>query len=185
MISTTVSRNNYGGPGAGPFPFSYKIFAYADLLVTRRATTGTETTLVYGPDFSSAGVGVEAGGSITLTVPLLSGETLSVRRAPALLQKTSLQNQSSYYGSTHETTFDTLVMQLQAQKDVSDRSLGMSESYDPATITGLKLTAGAAGTVLGGITPTQLGNLTPAGGAGYIIPVLPGQGRTVSSLTQY
>src|SRR4051812_1120976 len=111
-LSTLVNRVSYPGAGsAGPYPFAFRVLAAADLRVTKRAAGGTETTLVLDTDYTVAGV-LDAAGSVTLTTALATGETLVIRRAPALTQPTSIQNQGTYFPKTHEDEFDRLVMQL-------------------------------------------------------------------------
>jgi hypothetical protein len=147
-LSTTASRvPNYPGTGStGPFAFPFRVLAAADLLVTKRNINGVESTLIFGPDFTVTGVG-NASGSVTLTTALNTGETLTIRRAPALTQAVSIRNLGSYFAATHEDEFDRLVMQLQSLQDQINRSLRLSESYDPASyVTAL---APAAGYILG------------------------------------
>lgn len=137
-VASTVSRNDYTGAGiTGPYAFTYKIFAISDLLVVTRDSLGFEATLSYPADFSvSAGaVGNRNGGSITLTDVLAVGYTMSVRRVRPITQLTNLRGQGQYYPETIEDTFDMGVMIDDQQQDQLDRSVHLSDSYDPADFT--------------------------------------------------
>lgn len=180
-LDTTASRVSYPGAGStGPFAFPFKVFAYVDLLVTRRSSTGVETELTYVTDFSATGAG-SASGTITLVNALEVGERLVIRRAPDLTQDTSVRNGGPYFGSVHEDEFDLLVMQIQSLQDQIDRSPKLLETYDPSTydMTGLVpepnkvLAFNSSGT---GIEARTISEGSTA---------LPGNGRTVGSLTDF
>jgi hypothetical protein len=178
-LSTLTNRINYPGAGlAGPFAIPFRFFAAADLLLTRVAASGTETTLVYGADFTVTGIG-DATGSATLTTVLAVGETISIRRAPALTQPTSIRNQGAYFPATIEDEFDRIAMQLQSLNDRLQRSFGAIESLDPTTLT--LLVRPEAGKVLGWDTSTLLTNKTLDASA----TALPGGGRTTATLSAF
>lgn len=177
-VTSSTTRVSYPGAGStGPFSFSFRILAATDLSVlTRDDTTGAETDLTYPTDYSVSGVGNAAGGSITLTTAIEAGTTLVIRRVRALTQTTSVRNQGSYFGETHETAWDKLAMVDQQQQDEIDRSAKLSEGIDPADVdpTLPQVSAGSAigwngdGTGLTNLdtTPiTSLGALPTAGDA--------------------
>lgn len=178
-ISTTTSRVSYPGTGStGPFAFPFKIFANTDLLVIKRASAGTETTLVLGTDYTVAGVG-DAAGTLTLVVALAVGETLIIRRKPTNTQPMSIRNQGAYFPATIEDEFDRMAMQILALQDAVDRSVKLKESVTGgASLTELEPTAGQAvvGTGTGFTMSTISSTSTVA---------LPGESRTVSSLSNY
>lgn len=147
-VATTTSRVSYPGAGSvGPFSIPYRVSAAADLLVTKRDTDDVETTLAENTDFTVTGEG-SATGTLTLLVALAVGETLVIRRAPALTQTTSLRNQGAYAASSHEDALDRIVMELQSVDDVVRRSFRLTESYDPDDHT-MELPPGASGQVVG------------------------------------
>jgi len=89
-VSSTTSRTTYAGTGsAGPFAFNFRILSEDDLRLIRVDRNGVETVLTRGRDYTVGGVG-SATGSITLSRALAIGESLTVRRAPELLQPISL-----------------------------------------------------------------------------------------------
>ena len=141
-IGSATNRNNYTGNGAvNEYDFTYKILDEDDLLVTVRNTSDVETTLVKTTDYTVDGVGLAAGGSITLVnasqawltgAYLTTGYVISIRRVRTLTQTTDIRNQGDFYPDVHEDAFDHGVMIAQQQQDEIDRSLKLSESIDPA-----------------------------------------------------
>lgn len=179
-ISTTTARNTYTGSGTtGPFSFTFKIFAAADLRVVKRSSAGAETVLAFPADYSVSGVGNAAGGSITLVVALTVGELLSIRRVPANVQPTSIRNQGTFLPATHEDQFDRLLTQVQRLQDDVDRAVKAQESSDPAGLS-MKLRP-ETGKVLTWQSPTEIGNSTLDSSA----IALPGEGRTVGTVSAY
>lgn len=177
-IASTTSRSSYPGAGAGPFAYPFQVNVETDLLVTKRSALGAETTLNWPADFTVTGVKNAGGGTITLTLALVAGETVVIRRAPALTQATSIRNQGSYFASVHEDEFDRLVMQLQSLQDQVARSIKVNESIDPA-VSQVKVEATLGSVLVGtgtGYAPSSL--VTPTGVA------LP-PGRTVATLSGY
>jgi hypothetical protein len=178
-IASLVNRVTYSGTGSsGPYTASFRVFALADILVTRRAASGLETTLSHGKDYAVQGVSNSAF-SVTLTTALAVGEKLTIRRAPLLTQPTSIQNQSAYVAKTHEDEFDRLAMQLQSVQDGVDRSIGVPETYDPSSVS-LRVRP-EPGKALVWQSATELGNSALDAGA----TAVPGAGRTVGSISAY
>jgi hypothetical protein len=124
-LTTTVSRVTYPGTGGtGPFALSFRIFSSADLLVTKRSAAGVETTLALTTDYT-----VDSTLSNVTTVAVVAvGDSLVIRRAPAITQPVSIRNQGAYFPATIEDEFDRLTMQLQSHQDLLDRSLKFSET---------------------------------------------------------
>lgn len=178
-LSATSSRVTYPGNGTtGPFTILFRFQAYTDLLVTKRESDGSDTALVYGTDFTATGVN-NATGTLTLSVALEVGESLSIRRAPPLTQPTSIQNQREFFPKTHEDVFDRIVMQLQSLYDRLQRSISVPESYNPSDIS-LELIP-ETGKALVWQDGQTLGNAT-IDSAGIAVP---GGGRTVATASAY
>jgi hypothetical protein len=177
-LSTTAARVNYAGPGSGPFTIPFRFTVATDLQVIKRSSAGVETTLTLTTHYTVAGTG-GSSASLTLISALVSGETLSIVRAPTIDQAVSLANQLQFYGSTHEAEFDRLVMQLQQLKDAIDRSFKLQDSYDPNGISTKVIPE--TGKALVWQSLTQLGNSALDASA----TALPGSGRTVATLTAY
>jgi hypothetical protein len=179
MLTTTASRANYVGTGStGPFAIPYRVTSAADLRVTRRSSAGIETLLANGTDFNVSGV-PGATATLTLVAALAVGETITIRRAPDLTQTTSIRNQGPYFPATHEDTFDRLVMQLQSLQDQFDRSFKLTETNDPAAYNMAIPVPTAGYAVVGTGTGLTMAALSTAAIA------LPGQGRTVTTVSSY
>lgn len=178
-LTTTASRVNYPGTGStGPFTIPFRFTTVSDLVVTKRSSVGVETTLTNVTHYSVTGAG-NATGALTLVTALAVGETISIRRRPSNAQSTDLANQGSYFGSTHEGAFDRITMLVQALQDQLDRSFGVSESWDPSSLT--LRTKPETGKALVWQSSTELGNSSLDASA----VALPGGGRTVETLTAY
>ncbi len=138
-LASETSRWAYTGNGsASSFSFSAKIMEDSDLLVTKRLiSTGAETTLALTTDYTVAGVGDDAGGSITLVAGALAATyKIVIRRVRPITQETDIRNQTDFYPETHEDEFDMLVMVDQQQQDELDRSVKLPETvtssdFDP------------------------------------------------------
>jgi len=133
-ISSEVNRNDYtGNNSTATYSYTFKIFADADLKVTTRDTDDVETTLVLDTDYSVAGAGDTAGGTITLLAGnLATGYILTIRRDRPLTQETDIRNQGDFFPETHENAFDDLVMKMQTLAFEIERSLRLSETTDLA-----------------------------------------------------
>ena len=129
-ISSTVRVAGpfIGNGTASTFPFTFKVFAAADLDVIRlAASTGVESTLVLNSDYSVALNGdqnTNPGGSITLLAgALASGFTLTITSDIANLQPTDLTNQGGFYPEVITDSLDRATIQIQQISDIGDRTL--------------------------------------------------------------
>lgn len=130
-VSSTAARQTYIGDGStATYPYNFKIFAPADLVLVKRDTsTGVETFLAYLTDYTVTGAGAAAGGTFTLLAGVLpSGYALAAYRVVDLLQLTDLRNQGSFLPEVHERVFDRLVMIAQQLQDQLNRSIRFPDS---------------------------------------------------------
>lgn len=181
-ISTTTVRNTYNGSGTtGPFSYSFKIFADSDLRVYKTNAGGAASLLTLTTDYTVTGVGNGSGGSITLVTALATGETLTILRATALMQPTSIRNQGAFFPATHEDQFDRETMHAQELSDAAGRSLRLHPSLDPADfdaeITPLANQVLAVNAAGDGFESRAVDTASST--------LLPGDDRTVASLTAY
>ena len=122
-LSTTSNREDYTASGSNNvFPYTFRIFAAADLDVIQTDTDGNETTLVYGADYTVSGVGSYSGGNVTTTTNPTAGYGITILRVLGLIQPASIANQGEFHAKTHEDVFDKLVMIDQQQQEQLDRS---------------------------------------------------------------
>ena len=129
-VSSTASSNDYVGDGTvSVYPYTYRIFTDTDLVVTRsNPTTGVETTLQLGVDYSVSGVGSPSGGNVFLTSNLPPSWRLNIRRVLPLVQELDVRNQGTFLPENHERAFDKLVMIDQQQQIDIARSLRLGET---------------------------------------------------------
>ncbi len=132
-ITSTVARNDYtGSDTVGPYAYTFRIFNATDLEVIVRDTNDLEIPYVYQTDYTVSGVGNRTGGNVTFVDEVPLNYAISIRRVVPVTQQTNLRNQGQYYPETVEDTFDVGVMIDQQQQDQMDRSVYLSETYDPA-----------------------------------------------------
>ena len=118
---------------AGPFlsgtalPFTFKVFASADLNVVRLNTsTGVETSLVLGSDYTVALNGnqnTNPGGTVNLTVAASATSTVTITSDIANLQPTDLTNQGGFYPEVITDALDRATIQIQQMSEDVGRSL--------------------------------------------------------------
>jgi hypothetical protein len=118
---------------AGPFlsgtalPFTFKVFASADLEVVRLNTsTGVETSLVLGSDYTVALNGnqnTNPGGTVNLTVAASATSTVTITSDIANLQPTDLTNQGGFYPEVITDSLDRATIQIQQISDIGDRAI--------------------------------------------------------------
>lgn len=101
--------NNYTGNGATTvFAFSFLVLAAADLSVK---VSGVLKTL--GVDYTVAGVGVGAGGTVTFLSAPAASAPVSIYRDSALARATDYQTNGDLLAGTINTDFDRLWLVLQ------------------------------------------------------------------------
>ncbi|MBS0477733.1 MAG: hypothetical protein JSR79_00330 [Proteobacteria bacterium] len=183
-LTNLTTKTSYAGNGVTTvFPFTFKVFQAADLVVTETTAAGVTSTLVLNTDYTVAGVGLDAGGSITrrgATSPPPTGTTGLIRRVVALTQTADIRNQSAFYASVHEDVFDKLTMVDQQQEEEIGRSLQIPEEFSSGVSN--QLPAPAASTVIGwnaagtGLANFLIPGVTPAyvvtfnGRSGAVVP---------------
>jgi len=135
-VTSEVSRSGpYNGNGATTvFPYEFKIFAAADLLVTEVDLDGVETTLIEGTDYTVDGVLSDDGGDVTLTTALTGDGTdsgshkLTIRRVLDATQTMNLRSQGKISAEVLERACDRAVMLIQQLADENARSIRLPES---------------------------------------------------------
>lgn len=116
VTTETVTAGPYIGNGtSATFSFGFRVDDASELLVFKYTTsTGASLQLIEGSDFTISGLGVDTGGSITLTAGVLpSGYTLQMRSNYPRTQTTSFQSQGGFFPITHTEAMDRLARQIQ------------------------------------------------------------------------
>src|SRR5690349_2498824 len=96
--SSNVASFN-GSGSAGPFVFGFRFNVNTELQVSKTNVAGAVVPLYLDFDFTAVGAGSDDGGSLTLTTPLLNGESLVVRRWVDILQPVAFGNQGDFFPS--------------------------------------------------------------------------------------
>ena len=129
-ISTEVRKAGpfIGNGSASVFPFAFKVFKAADLIVVRRQDNiGTETTLVLDSDYHvtlNSNQDTTPGGVVTLVAgALASGFTLVVSSELPYLQPTDLTNQGGFYPKVITNALDRLTIFCQQLAEITGRTL--------------------------------------------------------------
>lgn len=125
-VASAVNKVTYAGDDVSTaFPFPYYFLADEDLTVIKQliASPYTETTLVLDTDYTVTGEGDPAGGTVTLTDPLLDEYNLIIRREVSLTQGTDFKEGEGEPAETMEECFDRIYMALQQLQEQIDRDI--------------------------------------------------------------
>ena len=128
-ISTTTATKQYSGDGSTvSFPTVFKFLANADVQITHRDSSDTETVWVEDTQYTLTGAGVSSGGTVTVkTSPTdytpASGETITIERITADTQGTEYPEGGTFPAKAHETALDRLTMLVQQATAKIARSL--------------------------------------------------------------
>jgi hypothetical protein len=154
-LTSSTNRASFGVTSATNFPFAFKIFDAADIVVTRTDSLGVSTTVSPGL-YTVHGVGADTG-SIDYPTHSATDLGLVILRVLDYTQPTVLRNQSTFYADVVEKAFDRVVMLVQQVYEILNRSLKVpvGSTVDPT------LPAPVEGTVLGWVGG-QLRNLPAA-----------------------
>lgn len=153
MISSAIRKVGpfVGNGSASVFPFTFKVFSKADLVVVR-ALAGAETTLVVDSDFTvalNADQDGNPGGSITLTAGALAvGYTLIISSNIEETQQTQLTNLGGFFPEVITAALDKLTILVQQLQEQLDRAV-LFPITDPSLNTELPSVALRAGHLLG------------------------------------
>lgn len=158
-------------PRAGPFngngaqtafPFEFKTFAAADLMVVHTDDAGAETTLVLDSDYSvalNADQDANPGGTATYPIsgsPLPTGETLTIVSDLDYTQETDIVNAGGFYPQVIENALDRITMLVKQVNTTVRRALQLAVSTpDGVDVT---LPAPEFGSVIGWGASNQLAN---------------------------
>lgn len=138
---TISSEGRKAGPFSGndvttSFPFTFKVFTTADVLVVRADEFGAETTLTITTHYTvtlNANQNTSPGGTVDLVDPLATGETLVVTSAVGNLQPVDITNGGGFYPDVINSALDRSVIQVQQLAEQVDRAIKspITSSIDP------------------------------------------------------
>lgn len=123
-VSSPVSSVAYFGDGATTlFPVPFYFLEQTHLLVTRVNIDSTTQTLILGSDYSVAGAGNQAGGSITIFVAPANGIQILIERSVPATQETDYVANDPFPAESHERALDKLTMLVQQNSAGLSRAL--------------------------------------------------------------
>ncbi|RVD11633.1 hypothetical protein EN753_01570 [Mesorhizobium sp. M2A.F.Ca.ET.029.05.1.1] len=139
---TVPSETNRSGPYNGNgvttvFDYEFKITNENYIKVIKADASGVETVLTIDADYIVSDIGNPAGGQVALTVPLPTGQTLTMIPSVPFTQEIDLENQGAYYAETVERGLDLAVLRDQQLQEQISRAVTIPASEDPAQLDGL------------------------------------------------
>ena len=138
IASTTRKAGPYTGNGVTTiFPFSFKVFASSDLVVTQTDLSGIETTLTLTTNYTvslNANQDANPGGTVTCVSAPISGYLLTLTSGVPELQPVVLTNNGGFYPSVINDALDRLTIFAQQISEQMSRSLKFPKS-DPLSVT--------------------------------------------------
>lgn len=123
-LNANDSRDEYtSGAAQAIFNYTFKIFASTDLdvYVTLSGQECSDSDLTTA--YSVTGVGVEAGGTITLNTPASSGDLVTIVSSIPTNRTTDYQNNGDFRPDTVNDDFDRTVSLVKQVSDTASRSL--------------------------------------------------------------
>lgn len=135
---TVNTENITSGPYVGnniadTFSYTFRISDKTELKVWVTDTNGITNELTVDTDYTVAGIGVDAGGTITLTAgPLATDYVLYMRSNYDDTQLTAFGSQGAFFPEIHEDAMDKLTFMVQQLRDLIARSPRFDESYSGA-----------------------------------------------------
>ncbi len=144
QIGDISPRIQYAGDAAQTaFTYPFPIFAELDI---QAYVDGVLNTL--GVDYTVAGAGASAGGTVTFAVAPANGTVVTLRRSMALARTSDFQESGEFRAKVINDELDILTALLQQVDEQSDRSLRLGPT-DSATTTLIPDKASRAGKFLG------------------------------------
>lgn len=126
ISSTTRKAGPFTGNGITTvFPFSFKVFTAADLVVVS-TTGGVETTLILNSAYSvtlNSNQDTSPGGNVTMFVAPSSSFTITITSAVAQTQPVVLTNNGGFYPTVINNALDRLTILVQQLAEALSRSL--------------------------------------------------------------
>ena len=155
-VSSTTTKASFSGNGSThSFAYGFKIFADADLTVTIRSSTGTETVKSLNTHYVVTGAGSDSGGNVLFKYNTgdasdahysatdhrpANGETVVIARVLTKNQLTDYVANDSFAAEDHENALDRLTFITQEIQEELDRTIKASVTN---TISGAEFTVDA------------------------------------------
>lgn len=127
ISSTTRKAGPFAGNGVTvAFPFVFKVFTEAELLVTRTSALGVETVLALTTDYDidlNADQDSNPGGTATLVVAPATGTQLLIQSAVGALQGLDLQTAGGFNPGLITAALDKVTILIQQLLELQARTI--------------------------------------------------------------
>lgn len=176
-ISSTETKVIYGGNGSTTtFAIPFMFLRNADIEVVLVDAEDAEYMQSEGTDYLLTGAGDQTGGTCVMAGVPEPGQTLVIRREPAMVQEVDYVENDAFPAATHEAALDKLTMICQALAEKLDRAITFRVS---SAVSGVNMPEPSAGALLGWSgTADSLGNVEAASLGALITPVPVDKGGT-------
>lgn len=111
--------------GQTVFSYDFPVYAATDLLVTR-LRLGAETTLALSTDYTVAGAGNQAGGTITLAIGALAADVITIASNQPAARSTAFTNGGDLPSGVLNDEFNRIIIALQQIERQLGRSVRIS-----------------------------------------------------------
>lgn len=174
-VTNQIPRDiSTAAPGATSFAYEFKVISKFDLLVQVNGVTKTVDS-----DYTVTGVGLDAGGDVNFTAPLVGGETVLRKRNMEYSRDTDYQNLGDLRSPTLNNDQDAPIMMIQQLAEALGRALQLPLDFTgsaeiPAIQALMPLVGNAAGNGLEWGDTTLTGdmllrpNLAQSGGSNLV-----------------
>jgi len=137
-IATATSKVQYTLTATvQALPVTFYFLENAHIKAIRARTGIADYVMILGTDYTLAGAGVEAGGTLTtIATNMLVGDKITITRSISITQAVNYVYNDSFPADTHERALDKLTMIAQEMKEFGDRAIVFPES-EPAGANGV------------------------------------------------
>ncbi|MGE4194175.1 MAG: phage tail fiber protein [Pseudodesulfovibrio sp.] len=146
-IASTETKVIYGGNGStATFAVPFMFLRNEDIEVVLVDAEDGEYLQSEGTDYQLAGAGEQTGGTCVMTAVPEPGQTLVIRREPAMVQEVDYVENDAFPAATHEAALDKLTMICQALAEKLDRAVTFRIS---SAVTGVNMPEPRVGRLIG------------------------------------
>ncbi|MBG0791511.1 MAG: hypothetical protein H0S80_13545 [Desulfovibrionaceae bacterium] len=176
-LSSTKSTDSFEGNGSTTlFQIDFMFLRDEDVEVLLRDEAGAEHVQALGTDYQLTGAGSQAGGACVMTVAPAEGQSLHLRRNPAMVQETDYPENDAFPAASHEAALDYLTMICQSLSERLDRTITFRVS---SAVGGVTLPEPDADRVLAwNAAGDNLENKDVLAAGGILVPLSVNQGGT-------
>ena len=130
--TTNITSGPYvGNDASDEYSYTFRVTDKTQLKVFETDTDGVRTELVVDTDYTVAGIGVDAGGTITRVAgDLPTDYEWYIRSDYDETQLSALPSQGPFFPDIHEDAFDKLTFLIQQVNDFISRSIRLSDEID-------------------------------------------------------